>query len=54
MGIPFPHVSADVYPGPRTEDGSQDFIIHCPHAGARVEKKNKEKKCRILFVSTVV
>lgn len=50
MGIPFPHVSADVYPGLRTEDGSQDFIIHCPYTGARVEKKER----RILFVSTVV
>lgn len=55
MGIPFPHVSADVYPGLRTEDGSQDFIIHCPYTGARVEKMRGEfSLCQQLFNSWVI
>lgn len=55
MGIPFPHVSADVYPGLRTEDGSQDFIIHCLYIGARAEKKRGEfSLCQQLFNSWVI
>lgn len=37
-GIPFPHVSSNVYQGLRTEDGSQNFIIQCPYSGEMVKK----------------
>lgn len=49
MGIPFPHVSANVYWGLGTEDGSQDFIIHDPYIGARVKKKIKKN---LLYVNS--
>lgn len=38
VGIPFARVSAHVYPGLKTEGGSQRFMIHWPYSKARAGK----------------